>query len=84
MPTNPLTKDVIDVSIMHPKDDPEHPGISVGDWFAHGMSLVDGCPECPNVQPPMATIPTIPDRGWCNRYVCADCGHTWTTEWKDD
>jgi hypothetical protein len=45
-------------------------------------SRVDGCPGCvQNVELPNSTTPTTD--GFSATYLCADCGHAWTTSWKD-
>jgi len=49
--------------------------------FADAMSRADGCPTCDNTQPPDAAIPR--GVGWLTHYECADCGRTWTADWKD-
>lgn len=46
------------------------------------ISAVDGCPECVlNVEPPRSTT-TLTD-GYRNAYLCSDCGHAWTTDWRN-
>jgi transposase-like protein len=48
-----------------------------------GSSLLDGCPECVvNTELPRRT--SIVANGFHSEYECSDCGHTWTTDWKDD
>jgi hypothetical protein len=48
----------------------------------HGMSLIDGCPGCVlNTEPPVAASESA--SGWTCDYVCTDCGHAWTTEWRN-
>ena len=48
----------------------------------HPASLVDGCPECVvNVETPSSTYST--PQGTLANYVCLDCGHAWSTSWKD-
>lgn len=47
-----------------------------------GMSLVDGCPNCViNTEPPTSAAAAC--EGWACTYRCADCGHAWTTNWRD-
>lgn len=42
---------------------------------------VDGCPGCVvNVEPPRSTVPVT--TGIRCSYVCTDCGHAWTTNWR--
>lgn len=44
-------------------------------------ALIDGCPECVyNTEAPSSVHDDSP-RGWLANYVCADCGHAWTTSW---
>lgn len=46
------------------------------------MDHVDGCPQCVvNVEPPKSSV----RRGdaTLSAYLCSDCGHAWTTEWRD-
>ena len=44
--------------------------------------FADGCPECVyNVEPARSVTPL--DRGNRAAYLCSDCGHAWTTDWKD-
>lgn len=51
-------------------------------WVAAGMSNVDGCPECvTNTEPPRSCVRV--DDAWRCGYLCSDCGHAWTTDWKD-
>lgn len=46
------------------------------------QALVDACPECCiNVEPPSSVYAT--DTGWLTNHVCVDCGHAWSTNWKD-
>lgn len=46
------------------------------------LSAVDGCPGCvSNVEPPTSTVAL--DQGYRNAYLCSDCGHAWTTDWRD-
>ena len=43
---------------------------------------VDGCPNCvANVEPPKSTA--VGDDGALCAYLCSDCGHAWTTSWRD-
>lgn len=45
-------------------------------------SLTDGCPSCVvNVEPPRSV--TTLAIGFRAAYLCSDCGHAWTTDWKD-
>lgn len=54
----------------------------VGDPLTAAMSRADGCPTaCGNTEAPRAAVPTRD--GWMASYLCADCGHAWTTSWKD-
>lgn len=47
------------------------------------MSRLDGCPECcARNNAPTLTEPT-PHGVQC-RYVCRDCGGTWTTAWWEE
>lgn len=49
---------------------------------SHGMSLIDGCPACVlNTEPPRSTVRL--EQGWRCAYLCTDCGHAWTTDWRD-
>lgn len=53
----------------------------LGDLLAEGMGFADACPAtCDNTQPPDASLPRAD--GWINHYRCADCGQTWTREWR--
>lgn len=46
------------------------------------MSLADGCPECVrNVEAPKSAVAV--EGGWRTAYLCADCGHAWTTDWAE-
>jgi hypothetical protein len=49
--------------------------------MAAAMSNVDGCPECPNSEPPRAAVPT--SSGWMCSYLCTDCGAAWTTDYEE-
>ena len=43
---------------------------------------IDGCPECVvNTELPHSTTRTT--TGWLSVYRCADCGHAWSTSWRD-
>lgn len=43
---------------------------------------LDGCPECVvNAELPKSTA-ALAD-GFRAAYLCTDCGHAWTTDWKD-
>ena len=43
---------------------------------------VDGCPSCvSNVEPPKSSV-MDGDSTLCG-YLCSDCGHAWTTSWRD-
>lgn len=54
----------------------------IADSLTRAMSRVDGCATaCGNTEAPRAAIPT--NNGWMASYLCADCGHAWTTSWKD-
>lgn len=46
------------------------------------QALVDGCPECVvNVEPPRS-VTTL--AGYTHAtYLCTDCGHAWTTDWRN-
>lgn len=56
-----------------------NPGRHGDAWY---MSLCDGCPECAtNVEPPRSVVAVMGAHR--ATYECADCGHTWTTDWKD-
>lgn len=45
-------------------------------------SRADGCPSCVvNVEPPRSV--TTLAAGFRAAYLCNDCGHAWTTDWKD-
>ena len=45
-------------------------------------SRIDGCPECvQNAETPSSVYPT--GDGWLCNYICLDCGHAWSTAWKD-
>jgi hypothetical protein len=46
------------------------------------MSLIDGCPECVHNTEPPKSAARVAD-GWFTAYSCSDCGHAWTTSWKD-
>lgn len=49
---------------------------------ATAYGRVDGCPECvTNVEPPWAVEGTAND--YIAAYLCSDCGHRWTTSWKE-
>jgi hypothetical protein len=49
---------------------------------AGAMSNVDGCPECvTNTEPPRSAVPV--EGAWRCGYLCAACGHAWTTDWRD-
>lgn len=42
----------------------------------------DGCPECVvNVEIPRSVV--VLKDGHRAAYVCSDCGHAWTTDWRD-
>jgi hypothetical protein len=46
------------------------------------MSRADGCPECVlNVEAPKSTATLT--TGYRCAYLCADCGHAWTTDWSE-
>ena len=46
------------------------------------LSRIDGCPECViNAETPSSVWPT--HDGYLANYVCLDCGHAWSTSWKD-
>jgi hypothetical protein len=46
------------------------------------MGLVDGCPECVrNTEAPRSAVAVT--GGWRTAYMCADCGHAWTTDWAE-
>lgn len=46
------------------------------------FSAVDGCPSCVlNTEPPRSVIALT--AGYRATYLCSDCGHAWTTDWKD-
>lgn len=46
------------------------------------MAAVDGCPECvANVEPPLSHI--VLELGYRCAYLCSDCGHAWTTDWRN-
>jgi len=46
------------------------------------MSNIDGCPNCvTNAEPPRSA--TQLEQGWRCAYLCHDCGHAWTTDWRD-
>lgn len=62
---------------------PDRRPMSIGEILAEGMSRVDGCPNCDNTQPADAAIPTPPCWHWTTHHKCADCGTTWTRDWKD-
>ena len=47
------------------------------------MSHLDGCPECVyGTELPKSWAPTTD--GYQTAYLCSDCGHAWTTDWKDE
>lgn len=49
---------------------------------ARRMTQIDGCPECVvNAELPKSVAPLT--TGYRTAYLCADCGHAWTTDWKD-
>lgn len=54
----------------------------VGLLMAAAMSNADGCPECPNTEPPRAAVPTR--AGWMCSYLCTDCGTAWTTDYDEE
>lgn len=46
------------------------------------MSRIDGCPECVlNTEPPRSVTTT--NDGFRAAYLCSDCGHAWTTDWRN-
>lgn len=46
------------------------------------LSWADGCPECVlNVEPPRSVVELT--NGFRNAYLCSDCGHAWTTDWRE-
>lgn len=45
------------------------------------ISRVDGCPACPNTEPPKTWQP-VPG-GYFLAYLCSDCGAAWTHETKE-
>jgi len=46
------------------------------------LGNADGCPSCVmNVEPPRSVV-EIADGHRC-AYLCSDCGHAWTTDWRD-
>jgi len=55
--------------------------VSLTDHFAEAMGRVDGCP-CGNTEPPRAAVPLAD--GWMTSYLCADCGHAWSNDWRDE
>lgn len=47
------------------------------------QARIDGCPECvTNTEPPRSVAPT--DNGYRCAYLCGDCGHAWTTDYRED
>ena len=45
-------------------------------------SRIDGCPSCvQNAETPSSAYRT--GDGWLCNYICLDCGHAWSTAWKD-
>lgn len=53
----------------------------VGTDLTSVLARLDGCPECvENTEAPRAVTPTRD--GWMAAYLCADCGHSWTTSWS--
>lgn len=45
-------------------------------------AYLDGCPECVlNTEPPRSV--TALEKGARAAYLCADCGHAWTTDWSE-
>lgn len=49
---------------------------------AGAMSHADGCPRCPNTEPPRAAVPTR--EGWMCSYLCSGCGAAWTTDYDEE
>lgn len=45
------------------------------------LTRVDGCPACLNTEPANSWIQL--ENGFRTSHRCADCGMTWTTDWKD-
>ena len=44
---------------------------------------VDGCPNCVlNHEPPLTSVDV--DNGIRCAYLCSDCGHAWTTDYRED
>jgi hypothetical protein len=64
------------VAIMPTAESSEnHPPISE-------LGHVDGCPSCVrNSEAPFDTYPTTD--GYVATYRCTDCGHRWSTAWRD-
>lgn len=53
-----------------------------GTWDNLALSRVDGCPECVrNTEAPHDAYPT--SDGYVATYHCADCGHRWSTAWRE-
>lgn len=47
------------------------------------VARIDGCPECVyNTEAPRSVEPFT--NGFNAAYLCTDCGHAWTTSWKED
>lgn len=50
--------------------------------YTERMSRVDGCPECVfNTEAPRCVV--LLAIGYRCGYLCTDCGHAWTTDWRD-
>ena len=46
------------------------------------MTYIDGCPNCvTNTEAPKSAI--VLDLGYRTAYECSDCGHAWTTDWRE-
>ena len=56
--------------------------VAVADPLTRAMGRLDGCPNaCDNTEAPRAAYPL--EDAWRCSYLCADCGHAWTTDWRN-
>lgn len=54
-----------------------------GSDHAEAMSHIDGCPNCVrNTEKPRASVQVT--NGYRCAYLCGDCGHAWTTDYRSD
>lgn len=62
---------------VHERLAPSAPAVHAGH-----MALVDGCPECVSNTEPPQSVETVRNAVHA-AYQCSDCGHAWTTDWRD-